>query len=121
MDDVSRQLRACNTGCMIGNSIVNHIMYADDFVVFSPSSAGLQQLLTISSVYGVEHDIKYNAIKSVVMIFRTKDDKCFNYPDFKLANHKLSVCKKVKYLGHFITDKMTDDEDIYRQCRMMYA
>ena len=75
MDDLSRQLRACNTGCMIGNSVVNHIMYADDLVIFSPSNAGLHQFLTICSVYGVEHDIKYNANKSVVMISRTKDDK----------------------------------------------
>lgn len=121
IDDLSKRLKACNTGCMIGSTLVNHIMYADDLVVLSPSSAGLQQLLAVCSVYGVEHDIKYNASKSAVMIFRTKEDKCLKCPDFKLSDINLSVCNKLKYLGHFITEQMTDDEDIYRQCRMMCA
>ncbi len=57
---------------MIGNTLVNYIMYADDLVVFSPSSAGLQQLLNLCSDYGLEHDILYNPDKSVVMICRTE-------------------------------------------------
>lgn len=42
VDDLSKCFKACNTVCMIGNILVNYIMYADDLVVFSPSSAGLQ-------------------------------------------------------------------------------
>ena len=56
MDDLSRQLTECRTGCMIGDKKVNHLMYADDLVVLSPSSAGFQQLLNVCSVYGAEHD-----------------------------------------------------------------
>ncbi len=54
---------------------MNHLMYADDLVVLSPSSAGLQQLLSVCSVYGVENDIKYNANKSVVLICCSKEDQ----------------------------------------------
>jgi len=39
MDELSRRLNDCNTGCMIGGMLVNHIMYADDLVIFSPSWA----------------------------------------------------------------------------------
>ncbi len=53
MDELSERLNVCKTGCMIGNTLVNHIMYADDLVVFSPSSAGLQQLLNLCSDYGL--------------------------------------------------------------------
>ncbi len=42
MDELSECLNVCKIDCMIGNTLVNHIMYADDLVVFSPSSAGLQ-------------------------------------------------------------------------------
>ena len=42
VNDLSMQLRACNTGCMTGEMLVNHLMYADDLVILSPSSAGLQ-------------------------------------------------------------------------------
>ena len=75
MDDLSVRLNGCGTGCWVGNSVVNHLMYADDLVVFSPYSAGLQQLLRICSQYGTEFDIKYNASKSNIMIARSRDDK----------------------------------------------
>ncbi len=54
------------------------------------------------------------------MICRTKEDKSINFPVFMLSKKSLTVCAKVKYLGHIITQRMTDDEDIERQCRMMY-
>lgn len=120
MDELSERLNVCKTGCMIGNSLVNHIMYADDLVVFSPSSAGLQQLLNVCSEYGLEHDIVYNPDKSMVMTCRTKEDKSIHFPVFKLSNKNITVCEKVKYLGHIITEHMTDDDDIERQRLLMY-
>lgn len=33
--------------------------------------------------------------------------------DFRLFNNNLEVKNNVKYLGHFITGHMTDDNDIY--------
>ena len=121
MDGLSRQLNGCNTGCMIGGVLVNHLMYADDLVTFSPSSAGLQQLLDVCSEYGVEFDIKYNSSKSAVLICRTKEDKSLKFPVFRLPNNPIDVCKKIKYLGHCITDDMNDDDDMYRQCCKLYA
>ena len=76
------------------------------------TSWSIQQLLAVCSVYDVEHDIKYNASKSAVKIFRTKEDKCLKCPDFKLSDINLNVCNKLKYLGHFITEQITDDEDV---------
>lgn len=121
MDELSEQLNKCNTGCMIGPNLVNHFMYADDLAILSPSSAGFQQLLNVCSDYGLKYDVKYNAEKSVVLICRTKGDKELCFPDFCLSGQRLSVCRKTKYLGHFITDQLSDDEDIYRQCRILYA
>ena len=72
IDDLSAQLRSCNNGCMVGETLVSLLMYADDLVVLSPSSDGLQQLLVdTGSMYGVKHDIKYNASKITVFICRT--------------------------------------------------
>ena len=96
-------------------------MYADDLAIVSPSSAVFQQLLNICSEYGVKYDVQYNAKKSVVMICRTKEDRDLNFPAFYLSGQLLCVCNKTKYLGHFITDQMSDDDDMYRQCRILYA
>ncbi len=97
------------------------MLYADDLVVLSPSSAGLQQLLRVCSQYGLMFDIKFNSMKSVVLIARTKDDiKCV-YPTFSLAGEPLEVVKKVKYLGHVIRDDLCDDDDVQRQCGKLYG
>ena len=108
------QLRACNTGFMTGQMLVNHLMYADDLVIIS--SAGLQQLVNICIEYGLRHDIKHNASKSAVLICRIKPDKGLNFPACKLSGNILDVCRRIKYLGDFIKDKLDDNDYVYRQC-----
>lgn len=41
---------------MIGDTIVNHQMYADDLLIFSPCIAGLKQLLRVRSRYVLEFE-----------------------------------------------------------------
>ena len=43
MDGLSTLLT--ETGCMSGEIVVNHLMYADDIVLMSPPAIGLQKLL----------------------------------------------------------------------------
>ena len=121
MDDLSKKLKECKTGCMVGESLINHLIYADDFVIMSPYSAGLQQLLKVCSSYGVQYDIKFNPKKSVIMIAKTKEDQNQKFPLFLLSDRTLEVVKKVRYLGHIITDDLCDDDDVQRQCCKLYA
>lgn len=69
MDDLSSQLNGCNNGCLVGKCLVNHL------VILSSHSAGLQDLLKVSSQYGMDYDIKVNTKKSNIMIVRGKEDK----------------------------------------------
>ena len=121
MDDLSRQLGGCRTGCMIGDSLVNHFMYADDLALLSPSSSGFQQLFNICSNYGVDFDVQYNAKKSVVMVCRTKDDMDIKFPAFQLSGQTLGVSNSTKYLGHIITDTLEDDANMFRQGGLLYV
>ncbi len=68
VDEMSEELKKCNVGCNLNGHLINHIMYADDLVLISPSSAGLSQLLHECEKLGTRHDLKYNAKKSAVMI-----------------------------------------------------
>ena len=70
MDDLSRLLNCCNTGCMSGDTIINHLMYADDLVLISPSATGMKELLCACEVYNLEHAIVYNSKKSTVLVCR---------------------------------------------------
>ncbi len=82
MNELSEELSDCRIGCILGNITVNHYMYADDLVVFSPSSAGFQHLLNICSDYGIRYDVQYNTKKNVPMICRTKEYRDLNFPRF---------------------------------------
>ncbi len=91
MNDPSDQLRSCKKGCVFGNTIINHLMYVDDFAIVSPSSAGFQELLNICSDYGVKFNVNYNAKKSSAMICRSKGDKDLMLPSFHLSGPVLPV------------------------------
>ena len=106
---------------MVGDRLLNHLMYADDVVIMSPSSAGLQQLLRVCSDYGELFDIKFNPKKSVIMIMKTKEDRKATFPSFLLSDKVLNVVDKVRYLGHIIRDDLSDDDDIQRQYCKLYA
>ena len=121
MDELSNKLKECNTWCRVGDMVINHLMYADDLVIFCPYSGGMQGLLQVCTEYGIDNDIKYNAKKSNVMIVRTRDDKDTNFPEFRLCGEKLKVCREIKYLGHFFSDDLKDDKDLERQRRVLYA
>jgi len=107
MDDLSKLLNSCGTGCRVGDTIINHLMYADDLVIFCPYSAGLQQLLRVCFQYGLDFDITYNSKKSNIMIVRSREDNKLSFPAF--------------YLGHYITEDLSNNRDIHRQYCMMYA
>ena len=92
MDDLSIALNDCHTGYVVDNIHVNHLLYADDLVVFAPSISGLRELLKECDVFADSHDIKY-----------------------------IPETDTVKYLGHFICNTMRDDTDILRQRRQLYA
>ena len=75
VDELSKMLNNVHVGCLVGTMLVNHLMYADDLVLLSPSTAGLSILLSICSTYGIEYDVMYNSTKSNVLVFRTENVK----------------------------------------------
>ena len=60
MDNLSLQLNAQPIGCRTGNTVANHMLYADDIVLFAPSAKGLQKLLDSCFNYGCSHDTTNN-------------------------------------------------------------
>ena len=47
VDELSKMLNNVHVGCFVGTMLVNHLLYADDLVLLSPSAAGLSILLSI--------------------------------------------------------------------------
>ena len=73
------------------------------------------------SQYGADCDIIYNAKKSKLMIIRSRGDRQSTFPNFYLSGTLLSICNEITYLGHVISDDLSDDKDILRQRRKLYA
>ena len=121
MDDLSLKLKKHYAGCRIANNIINHLFYADDLVLLSPSHRGLQELLETCEKFAREHDIIFNTKKSVVMIRRSKLLKSAVIQPFKLCNEVLNEVTETKYLGYYLTADGKDDRDMTRACRQLYA
>ena len=121
MDDLSVNLNKLQIGCLYAGTIMNHMMYADDLCVFSPSVAGLRKLTDCCAKYGNMFDITYNAKKSVCMVIDNKPRDKKNIHPVVINNHTLPYTEKCKYLGHIINNNLTDDDDIARQKRCIYA
>ena len=121
IDDLSVKLNCVKTGCFLGNSRLNHIIYADDLCCFSPSLDGLQDLLNVCSNYAVEHNITFNCSKSVGVLFLPKYLSLSNLPKVFLCNNVVKFKNNVKYLGVFLNNNLKDDDDICRQVRYLYG
>ena len=118
MDGLSTTLNTCQTGCYSGVSKVNHLMYADDLVLLSPCTVGLSRLLKCCYDYAVSHDIVYNGSKSCVLI--CSPNKTATDPVFYIQNNIIERKTKAKYLGHIISEDMSDDADVFRQVKCLY-
>ena len=84
-DTLSVTLSKTKVGCALGKIMVNHLAYADDLVILSPSAKGLQKLLNICSEYGEEHDIMFNHKKTECMYFPVKGFLKFTQGFLKFA------------------------------------
>ena len=114
VDALSKQLKTCNIICSMNGRHMNYIMYADDLVLISPS-AGLSQLLHECEHFGMRHDVKYNAKKSAVIIFKSATITGCSIPEFTLKGvtlHVVATYTLCKYLGNYISDDLSDDDDI---------
>ena len=101
--------------------MVNHIKYPDDVCCFSPSIAGLQDLLDVCDSFSYKIGIVFNTNKSRCMQFPPTSFHLMNVPVVRLCNETLNFSKKVKYLGVYLTNALTDDDDINRQVRSLYC
>ena len=127
MDDLSLQLHRQSIGCSVGGTVVNHMLYADDIVLFAPSAKGLQKLLDISHTYGCNYDIEYNPSKSSIMYIDSR--KAGNARSMTIGGKILNVVTAFsylghiicEYLGHIICDDLSDEADLKAKSRQMYA
>jgi len=121
LDELSIQLGSARVGCTVGNMVVNHLMFADDICVFSPSISGLQCLLNICGDYAAEHEITFNCNKTIGVLFCPKKYKQPAQSNVFLNGVRVQFLDQMKYLGVWINASLKDDDDIQRQVESLYC
>ena len=117
-DDLSTHLNMTGVGCHYLGS-VNHVAYADDMILLSPTPFGLQTLLNTCDRFAKDHDIAYNTKKTVCMVMRPKMFKNMVLPQFTLCGTALSFVSNYKYLGFLISDDTSDNLEVQQQYRLL--
>ena len=121
MNNLSVTLNQFGIDGSLGDSLVNHICYADDLCLITLSSSGMPHLLDVCSVYATNHQLSYNATKSFSLCFKPNRIK-IKPPDFAFEKKVIPSVDKCKYLGIIIIISVKNcDADLKKQMRKYYA
>jgi hypothetical protein len=118
MNQLIEGLSSTYVGCRVDGVCVNNLSYADDMVLLSPSVGALQRLVYICKTYAGAHGLKYNTLKSELLQFKA-GKKSYKMSAVMLCGTALKVVQKFKYLGHWVTESMSDNDDIERERRAL--
>ena len=123
INEISEKLNSIMIGCLFHGTLINHLMYADDVVLFCPSAKGLQTLIDCCFSEGNKIDITFNEKKTIYMtITNTFDKSCkCSLPELYLGCKHLNQVDVYKYLGHYVSKNLLDDRNVIRQTQAHYA
>ena len=79
------------------------------------------ELIETCERFGIKNDIKFNSTKSAILPFLPEDKKKYKIPTFSLNSVQIPVVNTFKYLGHILAGNGSDDENIERQRKKIYA
>ena len=117
MDGVYDMLSSHKIGCVLGDTIVNHIIYADDLVLMSPSMVGLQKLVDECASYLSSMKLSINLSKTKHMIFCHTSRENTISCSLNINGTVIEAVKEYKYLGYNMTFDNNDTkhvESLYR-------
>ena len=110
MNDFSVRLSKLAVVCCTGDMVISHIMYVDGRVLLAPSAKGMQRLIDAAYKYGCQYDIIFNSSKSQMMLFDTRTID--HTVDYSIGSSIMNETTSYTYLGHIITNNLSDDADI---------
>ncbi|XP_045447700.1 uncharacterized protein LOC123656022 [Melitaea cinxia] len=88
-------------------------------VLLSPSIGALRKLMRICERYAEAQGLRYNSKKSELLVFKAGKKVYANVPPLYLGGVALNRVERFKYLGHWVSDNLSDDEDVERERRAL--
>ena len=100
IDILLQRLKASKLGCHIGTAYGGALGYADDVALVAPTLAAVKSMLGICESFAKEYNLKFNASKSQLLLFETKQT---NYlPQLSFMSNIIPVEKNAIHLGNII-------------------
>ena len=121
VDALSQQLNKVKVGCCMYSKVINHLYYADDLVLLSPSTHGMQKLLNEYEIYASKYRMKSNENKNVVLNLKGYRFKAKLSAQLYLNGSLIKTDMSYTYFGHIIKNNLYDKKDIERQLRNFYG
>ena len=112
---LSTSLNEKHIGCCLKDKVINHLYYADDLVLVSPTASGMNELIQECESFSTEYGLKFNESKTGLLYFKPDNFKINPCTSIKMNGTLINVECSCKYLGHMITSKLSDNDDIKRQ------
>ena len=107
VDDLSIYLTQCKAGCHLNETIINHVINADDICFMMSCAIALQKILNLCYEFSQSNDIIFNPIKFQCMVF--KPNRFILYcPAVYLNENIIDYLEKTKYLGYSLCLLMTN-------------
>ena len=105
INDIFKKLKdaQCDPVTLNGEDHINALAYADDIVLLSTSSEGLQKALDTIQLYCTKWGLKINNTKTKTIIFSRGNKRISK--TFSLNGDELENAKEYKYLGILIHKK----------------
>jgi hypothetical protein len=120
MDALSLRLNSSGVGCHIGNTITNHLAFADDYCLLASSISSLKVLLSICEEYATEHNLTFNPSKTMLQAFIPRDGSA-NTPKVVFCNSILEWKQNVRYLGYDVSCWNRDELELEKRRREIYT
>jgi hypothetical protein len=117
IDNLLISLSSSGFGCFIGSAFTGALAYADDIVLICPSPYAMRRLLGLCDSFASEFDMKFNASKSKFLVVVPKGlHSVYKHVEcclFSIGGQQLECVHSYCHLGHIITSKFDDTDDIF--------
>ena len=102
---------------------VGVLVYADDFVLLTPTPNAMRELLTICDDFSSEFDVTFNSMKSKCLYFHAKTAKKTDatLPDFFIGGNHIEFVESWNHLGHTLYVNLDDSSDILKRRSSLVA
>ena len=110
IDDLSVKLNKLRAECCVGNSLMNHVPFAEDLCCLSASLDGLQSIVDSCFEYALESDLVLNSQKSFGVAFLPRKFQLSGVSTLTLNHDQIRFVDSVKYFGIYLSSTLNDND-----------